>query len=420
MKYTNLVEDLVFLLREILCCGCRGAVKNVSANQNPRRQYLMTVIATKYTNLEEDLEWDELEQNLTKYNYDLPPWTETGNKTEVKTTLHLTSLRSNVITELDVTFHLIQEWRDERLQYDANSVRFQGHYVLVDLDKYIMIWTPDMYISNAISETQHGVTKPNTFIRVYPNGTLIKSARITAKISCPISSSGFPRGKETCMLHLKSYSYTKGEISMIWSPQNPVIKSADFMVSSFSLQSIQTTECSVITSQVKDDYPCLEMTVKLVRDYSIYIIRIYVPSGFLVALGWLSMWIDKGQVGARTSLGVLCVLSLITQTLGIITLADGLDGVIAIDIWLAICLLFVVLALGVFAIVHNMKRRRDKTKSSDKYKRADTERVIGNDEEEDQNCIEVRHGCLQNFFRVLYPILFIIFNLIYWIYFLRV
>jgi hypothetical protein len=73
---------------------------------------------------------------------------------------------------------LIQEWDDVRLKFNASSVLFAGKYVLLDLDKYVYIWTPDSYISNAISETQHSVTKPNVFIRIYPNGTIVKSTRL--------------------------------------------------------------------------------------------------------------------------------------------------------------------------------------------------------------------------------------------------
>lgn len=58
----------------------------------------------------------------------------------------------------------------------------------MDLDKYVKIWTPDSYISNAILEVQHSVTKLNVFIRVYPNGTLVKSTRLeTICITCLFS-----------------------------------------------------------------------------------------------------------------------------------------------------------------------------------------------------------------------------------------
>jgi NADH:ubiquinone oxidoreductase subunit 2 (subunit N) len=114
--------------------------------------------------------------------------------------------------------------------------------------------------------------------------------------------------------------------------------------------------------------PCLKVKVNIVRDFSQLILRIYIPSVFLVILGWMSMWIDKGQVGARTSLGVLCVLSIVTQLVGVVSVGAGLEGLIAVDIWMAVCMFFTIMALCVFAVVHNMKRRKDKRKDKTKQK----------------------------------------------------
>ena len=49
-------------------------------------------------------------------------------------------------------------------------------------------------------------------------------------------------------------------------------------------------------------------------------------------------------------------------------MASGLEYVIAIDIWLAVCMLFTGIALAVYLLVHNIKRRKDKTKVLEKYK----------------------------------------------------
>ncbi|XP_061184565.1 glutamate-gated chloride channel alpha-like [Saccostrea echinata] len=351
--------------------------------------------------------WEQLEKNLTQNNFDIPPWTYTGNSTHISTQLLFTHVQSATLSELGSSFHLIQEWEDIRLRYNANSVQFAGKYVLLDLDKYVYIWTPDSYIHNAISELQHSVTKPNVFIRIYPNGTLVKSTRLTVRTPCPLTSVGFPHGSQICTMVFKSYSFTTSEVNMIWSHPNPIRYSDEFSTSGLKVASVTETDCP----QKSRESPCLKLQVGIIRDFSQLILRIYVPSVFLVILGWMSMWIDKGQVGARTSLGVLCVLSIVTQLVGVVSLGSGLEGLIAVDIWMAACMFFTIIALCVFAVVHNMKRRKDKNKQ--KYK-------VGSEDEEGASCCDVQHGRLQNIFRVVYPLLFIIFNVVYWIYFLSV
>lgn len=353
--------------------------------------------------------WEQLEANLSRSNFDLPPWIHTGQITQVRTQLLFTYIQSITLTELAMSFHLIQQWDDVRLQYDASSMNFAGKYVLMDIDKYVMIWTPDSYISNAILEVQHSVTKPNVFIRIYPNGTLVKSTRLTVHTPCPLTSQGFPRGFQSCEATIESYTYSSSEISMTWDHQSPFSYKDEFSTSGLSVTNIKQSTCKDTTRE----YPCLKYNVWIMRDFSQYILRIYVPSLFIVILGWVGMWIDKAQVGARTSLGVLGVLSIVTQLVGVVSLGNGLDGVLAIDIWIAVCMLFTIMALCVFAVVHNIKRRRDKTKS--KYKE-NSETLEG----DEPPCCEIQPGKLQNIFRVVYPFLFITFNIGYWVYFLKV
>ncbi|XP_062619110.1 glutamate-gated chloride channel-like [Saccostrea cucullata] len=356
------------------------------------------------------LSWKELENSLTSKNYDLAPWTYTGEVTRITTHLIFTHVQSPAFSELGFSFHLIQEWKDVRLKYNHSYVHFAGKYVLLNVNKFDLIWTPDSYITNAISEMQHGVINPNVFIRIYPNGTLVKSTRLTVRTPCPLTPVGFPRGSQTCTMGFESYSFTTSEVSMIWRNYNPFEFRDDFSTSGLALNSVKRKNCL----QESREYPCLKLQIEIVRDFSQLILRIYVPSVFVVILGWISMWIDKGQVAARTSLGVLCVLSIVTQLVGVVSIDSELEGVIAVDIWMAVCMFFTIKSLFVFILVHNMKRRKDKMK----------ERYKDNSETTDVRFesawCDIRYGTLQNVFRVVYPVLFIAFNIVYWTFFLSV
>ncbi|XP_048778076.1 glutamate-gated chloride channel alpha-like [Ostrea edulis] len=360
--------------------------------------------------------WENLEANLTKNNYDIPPWTYTGQATRIATELLFTHVQSPTLSELGTSFHLIQEWEDVRLKYNASSILFAGKYVLLDLDKYVYIWTPDSYITNAISETQHNVIKPNMFIRIYPNGTLVKSTRLTVRTPCPLTSVGFPRGSQSCTLVFESYSFTTSEVNMTWNRYGAFKYRDEFSTSGLEVSSIKEMGCST-SSEIN---PCLKIKVNIVRDFSQLILRIYIPSVFLVILGWMSMWIDKGQVGARTSLGVLCVLSVVTQLVGVVSMGSGLEGLIAVDIWMAMCMFFTIMALCVFAVVHNIKRRKEKTKDKTKQKYKQTSTSTNEEGCAEEPCCDIPHGRLQNVFRLIYPLLFMIFNIVYWVYFLSV
>ena len=54
-----------------------------------------------------------------------------------------------------------------------------------------------------------------------------------------------------------------------------------------------------------------------VRQTGYYMIHTYVPSTLIVILSWVAFWIDYKAVPARTSIGLLTVLTITTQASGI-------------------------------------------------------------------------------------------------------
>ena len=64
-------------------------------------------------------------------------------------------------------------------------------------------------------------------------------------------------------------------------------------------------------------YACLKVTTFLERQYGYYMIQTYIPSVLIVSLSWVSFWINIDAVPARISLGVLTVLTLTTQSVGV-------------------------------------------------------------------------------------------------------
>lgn len=46
-------------------------------------------------------------------------------------------------------------------------------------------------------------------------------------------------------------------------------------------------------------YSCLRTQLILRREYSFYLIQLYIPSFMLVVVSWVNFWIDKDAVPAR-------------------------------------------------------------------------------------------------------------------------
>lgn len=71
--------------------------------------------------------------------------------------------------------------------------------------------------------------------------------------------------------------------------------------------SLKTSEAFSITKKIaclfSGEYSCLKVDLIFKREFSYYLIQIYIPCCMLVIVSWVSFWLDQGAVPARVSLG---------------------------------------------------------------------------------------------------------------------
>lgn len=105
------------------------------------------------------------------------------------------------------------------------------------------------------------------------------------------------------------------------------------------------------------------MDIHLRRNHGYYITQIYVPSALVVILSWVNFWLTVDAVPARISLGLLTVLTTTTQSTSFFSNLQKVSYIKALDVWLAVCMLFVFAALLEFAYVNVTYRVTNRRKS---------------------------------------------------------
>uniref|UniRef100_A0A1I7RLY7 Neur_chan_memb domain-containing protein n=1 Tax=Bursaphelenchus xylophilus TaxID=6326 RepID=A0A1I7RLY7_BURXY len=94
----------------------------------------------------------------------------------------------------------------------------------------------------------------------------------------------------------------------------------------------------VVSRLVSREYSCARVKLILRREYSYYLIQLYIPCIMLVVVSWVSFWLDKDAVPARVSLGVTTLLTMTTQASGINSKLPPVSYIKAVDVWIGICL----------------------------------------------------------------------------------
>ncbi|OQR71897.1 glutamate-gated chloride channel-like, partial [Tropilaelaps mercedesae] len=256
----------------------------------------------------------------------------------------------DVTMEYTVQLTFRQQWRDERLQYDDLSGQIR-YLTLTDQKK---LWQPDLFFSNEKEGHLHQIIVPNVLLRIYPNGDVLFSIRISLVLSCPMNLKFYPLDKQICSILMASYGYTTEDLVFLWKEGDPVQVTKNLHLPRFTLERFNTDYCTSRTNT--GEYSCLKVDLVFKREFSYYLIQIYIPCCMLVVVSWVSFWLDPTSIPARVSLGVTTLLTMATQISGINASLPPVSYTKAIDVWTGVCLTFVFGALLEFALVNYASR----------------------------------------------------------------
>ncbi|CAF4422207.1 unnamed protein product [Rotaria socialis] len=114
-----------------------------------------------------------------------------------------------------------------------------------------------------------------------------------------------------------------------------------------------------ITTKAEGSFTCLLVVLHLKRLFGYYLVQVYIPSMLIVILSFVSFWIDHKSVPARISVGLLTVLTVTTQSSGIRSQLPRVSYIKAIDVWMSACLVFVFAGLLEYALVNVIARKNE-------------------------------------------------------------
>lgn len=110
------------------------------------------------------------------------------------------------------------------------------------------------------------------------------------------------------------------------------------------------------------NYSRLACEIQFVRSMGYYLIQIYIPSGLIVIISWVSFWLNRNATPARVALGVTTVLTMTTLMSSTNAALPKISYVKSIDVYLGTCFVMVFASLlGEFTYPHE-KHNNNKEK----------------------------------------------------------
>ncbi|KAL6417940.1 hypothetical protein ACFW04_008586 [Cataglyphis niger] len=240
-----------------------------------------------------------------------------------------------------------QSWVDRRLAFQGGK-----ETLALSISMLARIWKPDTYFYNGKHSYLHTITSPNKFVRLYQDGRVLYSSRLTIKAGCPMNLEDFPMDMQRCPLQFGSFGYTTRDIIYKWNSARQVAIAEDMKLSQFDLVANPTANHSIAPGFSHADYSMLLVYFHLQRHMGNFLIQVYGPCVLLVVLSWVSFWLNREATADRVSLGITTVLTMTFLGLEARTDLPKVPYPTALDFFVFLSFAFIFATIIQFAVVH--------------------------------------------------------------------
>ncbi|XP_063056292.1 gamma-aminobutyric acid receptor subunit gamma-3 [Engraulis encrasicolus] len=250
----------------------------------------------------------------------------------------------NMEYQIDIIF--AQTWTDSRLRYNSTMKILTLNSNMVGL-----IWLPDTIFRNSKNADSHWITMPNQLLRIWNDGKILYTLRLTINAECQLQLHNFPMDAHSCPLIFSSYGYPRDEMVYKWKKNS--IEASDqksWRLYQFDFMGLRNT--SDILKTTSGDYVVMTVYFDLARRMGYFTIQTYIPCILTVVLSWVSFWIKKESTPARTTLGITTVLTMTTLSTVARNSLPRVSYVTAMDLFVTVCFLFVFAAMMEYAALN--------------------------------------------------------------------
>ncbi|XP_054157554.1 glycine receptor subunit alpha-2-like [Oppia nitens] len=407
-----------------------------SSQLHQQQQDNYQILASQRSKFESDSNLSQLDSLLKGYDRRALPTSHLGIPTVVECEIFIRSIGSINPESMDyeVDLYLRQSWFDERLRTGNGSRALD----LNDPKLVQMIWKPEVFFANAKSAEFQYVTVPNVLVRLETGGKILYMLRLKLRFSCMMDLIRYPMDSQICAIELASFSKTTSELMLKWSDISPVKLYDKLKLPQFLITNVNTTLCKE-TFHI-GEYSCLKAEFYLQRALGYHLVQSYLPTILIVVISWVSFWLDVEAIPARITLGVTTLLTISSKGAGIQSNLPPVSYAKAIDVWMGVCTIFVFTALLEFTLVNYLSRIKAKKHQLKSFRYQESKQnnsciaetsmvevnkqTLNSDKVESKTVLKsklnrnMKPEDIDIFSRVLFPALFILFNMFYWPYYL--
>ncbi|XP_042859339.1 glutamate-gated chloride channel-like isoform X2 [Penaeus japonicus] len=250
------------------------------------------------------------------------------------------------------------QWREPRLKgAEPNG----GAAVPLHSQFLERLWLPDLYIHEARDITSYKMVEKVEGLYLTPPDTILYSTLLQLKLACPMFFAKYPFDVQVCTMTVSSYNFGEDRLLLQWLPLGV---SADPSVN----MQLPNYDLHVTWANITSKVWCLNCTfdptsmgearLVLARRYTAHLLTVYLPSALFVAVAWASFFWPADVIPGRTVLIITSLLTVISMYAAVGQKSPETSYLKAVDVWLFLCIVLVVLTLFQYAVIITIKRKQ--------------------------------------------------------------
>ncbi|XP_043664860.1 glycine receptor subunit alpha-1 isoform X1 [Vespula pensylvanica] len=285
------------------------------------------------------------------YVKEIRPPSKKGVPVTVDFSIFVVDINSINVEDMDfrVDMFVRQSWTESRL-YMLDDIFEEGDdYVIFPAEFYDNLWQPDPYFLNSKVSEIATLNHKFSSVTLYRNKTVRYSARMHAIIACQMEFQLYPMDIQVCPIYVESFSYNSQKLRLRWDDSgvtvNPELKLLQYNIG----KPVVFEETTIM--EKNGNFSRLVVLFRFERQIGHHLIQTFAPSTLVVMFSWFSFWLDLDAIPGRVALLVTSMLTLVTMFTGLKSDIPPVAYVKALDVWMAGCMMFVFAALGEFVVV---------------------------------------------------------------------
>ena len=349
--------------------------------------------------------------------YDFPLNREIQISIEISEVININDI------EFSITFagYLNIQWQENRLRLSSDFGRKQAGpgvnatmnpetYVPISLEIAKELWLPDIFIYNLKTYRVIKVLDRLAGLWISADKHVLYGQATHITFICPMRFDKYPMDSQICKFQIGSYSNNDKIMKFVTENTGYVSATGNSLVLDYEIEINELKPKDTYeTYETLGNFSLAGFEMVMHRHISGYIITYYLPSGLFVIVSWISFLIPMDVIPGRMTLLVTLFLVLVNIFNAITSNMPKAEGLTAIEVWMLTCILFVFGALIEYAYILFEKRMLNRIVSLHLFALLPKQ-----SEEVAMKQLKEKYWRIDNFFLIFFPVLFSIFNIIYW------